>query len=193
MKADKRKRRTLQIQIDLDKTDERIVAEYHDAMMPASRTIAGYWKPELVKAVLLSAELRFGGVSQLEKQYPELYEAKRLYMAIESGDLSIMQELFPERYNVFRLQMEADILEGINRDTQKDLLKELRDIRAKLDNLQSTSLVAGDSGGIKSIGIKQIDTPNFDDDDLLIGVEKDENAGLIAANNFLASIRGLQK
>lgn len=188
MKKDKRKRKNLQVQVDLGKKGESIVNDYHQAIK--MKDVNGIWKEEIVNAMLLRIELRFGGDTQLKKQYPSIYEASRLHESIKRGELSVMKELFPERYEVFRLQMEADILEGINRDTQRDLLKELRDIRSKLDSLQASGIQVTEGGGLKKLDVPQFTVPDYDDDDLII--KQDKNAGQVAANNFLASIKNLQ-
>jgi hypothetical protein len=47
-------------------------------------------------------------------------------------------------------------------------------------------------GGVKQLNVPQFAVPTDDDDDDLLVVKKDENAGLVAGNNFLASLRALQ-
>lgn len=154
--------------------------------------------PELADSIALYRELAKGKVDRLQHLFPNIVSAVRLYVDIQEGKLNVIRELFPERYQVFKLELEADILEGINQDTQKDLLKELRHIKAELENLKasgvSTQAAPQGIGGIKQIGTLSVPDPSFDDDDDtdLFGVRKDENAAQRVANNFLASITQAQ-
>lgn len=152
--------------------------------------------PELADALSLYRELAKGKTERLQYLFPDIVNAVRLFVDIQGGGLGVMRELFPERFQVFKLQLEADILEGINQDTQKDLLKELRNIKTELATLKASGIQspASSNGGIKQLGTLAIPTPNFDDEDDsdLFGVKKDENAGQRVANNFLASISQTQ-
>lgn len=190
-RKDSRQRRSIQVQMDMAKPLERSIFEYHE-----KRKKKGSWKTDFISAITLYRDLLKGHVDALQELFPRIVDAVRLFIAIEDGDFSVMKELFPNRYEVFRLQLEADILEGINQDTQKDLLKELRTIKEELGKLKASGVQspAPVTGGIKQIGTLAIPTPNFDDEDDsdLFGVKKDENAGQRVANNFLASISQTQ-
>lgn len=187
-RKDKRERRSIQAQMNMAKPLERGIFEYHE-----KRKKEGKWKTDFINAVTLYRDLLAWRVEVLHDLFPRIVDAVRLFLAIESGDLSVMRELFPERYKVFKLELEADILEGINQDSHKDVLRELRLIKAELEALKASGIQSPANGGIKSIGgIQPIATPNFEDDDEdLFGVRKDENAGERASNNFIASLKRL--
>lgn len=190
--ADPRPRRTIQAQLDMGKEDELVIVQYHDAVKTKGGEYSGFWKRQFVQAVLLYIDLVYeNGKYQLAKQFPELAKAKRLYDAISRGDFQVFIDMFPERFNVLRLTIEGEVLERMNQDTQKDLLKEIRAIRAKLDELQTAAPPPPVAGGPKLLNISAIAAPTFDDDDDLLTVKKDNNAGAIASNNFLASLKAL--
>lgn len=190
-RKDKRQRRSIQAQMDMGKPHERSIFEYHEQSKKR-----GSWKSDFVKAITLYRDLLTGQVDVLRDLFPRIVDAVRLFLAIERGDLSIMRELFPERYKVFKLELEADILESINQDSHKDVLRELRLIKAELENLKASGVqspASAGSGGIKQIGTLAIPAPNFDDEDEdLFSVRKDELAGERVANNFIASITQTQ-
>jgi predicted transcriptional regulator len=193
-RVDKRRRRSLQVQIDLSKEDEVVVVQYHEAVTNKLSEYYGNWKKEVVQAILLRIELLYGVGNQLEVQFPKLAKARYLYEGIKRGEFGVLQELFPERYNVLRLQIEAEVLNRLNQKTQTDLLKELREIKEKLETLQSKKMdfAPQSIGGVKQLNVPQFAVPTDDEDDDLLVVKKDENAGMIAGNNFLASLRALQ-
>lgn len=194
--VDNRNRQSIVATINLDSREGQQIDKCHKAIKAGNDGMKS-WKQFVTNALSLYIDLRDGHVEVLRDLFPRVVDAVRLFLAIESGDLSVMRELFPNRYELFRLQLEADILETINQDTQKDLLKELRTIKAEIANLKATGIQAAPDagGGPKQIaGIKPIAAPTFDDeaDEDLFGVRKDENAGQRASNNFLASIARLQ-
>lgn len=195
-RVDKRPRRTLQVQLDLNKEDELVVIQYHDAVKDKLSDYYGNWKQDIVQAMLLRLELIYGGGNQLEKQFPKLAKARYLYEGIKRGDFGVLQELFPERFNVLRLQIEADVLNRLNQKTQTDLLKELREIKDKLERLQSSGISAAPVGlgAPKQLSVPKFTAPTDDDDDMSFAVKKSdvvENSGLITGNNFLASLKAL--
>jgi hypothetical protein len=193
-RVDKRPRRSLQVQLDLTKEEELVIVQYHDAVKDKFSEYYGNWKKEVVQAILLRIELLYGVGNQLEVQFPKLAKARYLYEGIKRGEFGVLQELFPERYNVLRLQIEAEVLNRLNQKTQTDLLKELREIKEKLETLQSKKMdfAPQSIGGVKQLNVPQFAVPTDDEDDDLLVVKKDENAGMIAGNNFLASLRALQ-
>ena len=192
LQPDKRKRRTVQVQLDTGKVDERVIVEFHDAKKNKLSEYFGDWKAELVQALLLRIDLVYeGGKYQLHKQFPELAKAKQFYDGIMLGKYEVFKEMFPERYNVFRLTIESEVLERINQETQADLLKEIKAIRNKLDTLQSATAAPVGLGAPKQLSVPQFALPVDDDDDDFLTVKKDKHAGMIAGNNFLASLKAL--
>ena len=193
MKADKRTRRTIQTQLDIERNEELAIKQYHDALKDTESEYHGNWKAELVKAILLHIDLTYeDGKYRLAKYFPELAKAKRLYEGIKKGDFGVFQELFPERYNVLCLTVESRVLERVNHESHQEVLKQLDAIRAKLDSL-NTSPVQAPAALQQIAGVKPIAAPNFDEDEDedLFSVKKDKNGGAIAANNFLASLKRL--
>lgn len=190
-RVDPRKRKTITATIDLGSLDGQLIDAHYKEIKDSSGGLQS-WKHFVTNALALFIELKQGNVSSLKALFPHIVDAVSLFLELERGDYSLMKSLFPERYKVFKLQLEADILEGINQDAQKDVLKELRSIKAELADLKASGVsnqAPQSIGGIKQIGTLSVPDPTFDDDDSdLFGIKKDENASQRIANNFLASV-----
>jgi hypothetical protein len=190
-KDPRQNRRSINITFDYDKPDERVVVDYHKALVSGGigdKT----WKHQVKKAILLQIAIGYDDIKALRSASPELADALMLYRAIKYGDLSIMKELFPDRYEAFRLQMESDVLEKTNIQSNHDVMAKLEEIKRQIDKAQMASPKQNDNT-IQQIGASNpLPMPVFDDDDDdLFDVRKDKNSGEIAAMNFIQSLKNL--
>jgi hypothetical protein len=130
----------------------------------------------------------------LRGMYPEIGDAWDLFMGIKDKNFAAFKELFPDLYREIRIQIREELEKESRGDAYKSLLDEIKALQAKLDSLKSLEAGAMPQAGIKSIGIKPIAAPSFDDDDdLILTAKKDEGAGFKANENFLRSMLNLQK
>lgn len=188
---DTRNRATIQVQMDLNKAKERELVEYYKGAAKGKS-----WKADFMDGLRLLISLRKDNLKVLRVLFPHLANAWELFEGIQNKNFAAFKEFFPDLYGDMRIAIREELESQSRNKAYQELLEEMKVLRAKLESLQSTqALSMPQSGnGIKQLNTKAIAAPSFDDDDdLVLGVGKDENAGAKANQNFINSMMALQK
>lgn len=111
----------------------------------------------------------------------------RLLQELSKGKTSLLFDMFPTIRDVLYAQMEADVLERLGVDKDREVVQHIVELKGILSGL---SLSSGQLVG--NVTMRRI-TTTIEEDEMKLEVKKDEAAGGNAVNNFLTSMTGLMK
>lgn len=168
-----RKRITIQWQVDMLKSESKQV--YEDAMAMKADKKQSFTKT-MNQLIQLHKELKAGQVGLLQTLYPEAYSAMLLVAQ-----------------NEIEMEREGE-LRGIIAEFKRLMVSQPAKLPSNFDF--EASGVSSQGNGLKPIaGAKEVPMPVFDDeeDEDLLTVQTDVNAGKRAGENFLRSLGALNE